>query len=274
MRAALFRCTGALRTKAPTNTGRLHRTSIQRGVSTSEPVQAPVNAIAASPQRTALPAAGSNSTFSPISALPQLDGCCPPRDVYRLSAHSQLQRLLRNEARWDGAQLQNLRFDHGRYGEPALALIAQDSRAPVPEVQTALQQVQNAQRKQRLARSQQPPMSAVQGKLLKKRAQNAKGHTAPQQAWWEAVESGRLHRYALSCVKENLPEENACAVLQLPLKVGGPALPLRCQLHEFSPNCVVFGQDARGQWRYEGQLIWDAVKHALRPRLEASHSRG
>ena len=198
----------------------------------------------------------------------------PLLDVYRFSAHSQLQRLLQAQGPWSLSQLEDLRFDHGRYGQAALAQLQQDHRAQAPEVQAALQQVQNADRKPRWGRSQRPADPMVQALPFRERVQIANGHMAPERAWWEALESGHLQSYAGACAKANLSAAHSCAVLQLPLKEGAPALPLLCQLQHYAPSCEVFGQDPQGAWRHEGQLSWGAVKQEQRAALRQAMLEG
>lgn len=196
----------------------------------------------------------------------------PLLDVFRLSAHSQLQRMQQADAVWDVAQLQSLRFDHGRHGLAAVQALAQDPRATqTPEVQAALQQVLAASKKV------QQPRSAPQGvpKIpVREALQLAQGHTSPPDDWWQSLDNGALRHLFSSCRSKPLPEEDVCVVLQLPLTRSDAALPVVCHLHQYSPNCQVFERDAQHVWQAVGNLSWGGVPMEQRPALAQAIREG
>ena len=179
----------------------------------------------------------------------------PLLDVYRWSAHSQLQRLQQGEAPMDLTQLQNLRFDHGRHGLPALQTLAADPRWADPAPQAVLQQALNAAQKTRLAHTNKTPQAK---RPLREVLELAQGHAAPPVDWWQALEEGNL-RHVLSSCRSGPPEaESACVVLQLPLSVGAGPMPVVCRMGEYSPTCSVFERNVQQAWQQVGQLSWGA----------------
>ena len=199
----------------------------------------------------------------------------PLLDVYRLTAYHQLQRMQAADAAWNVAQLQSLRFDHGRHGLAAVQALAQDPRAQQPQVQASLQQLLGesqqgyiAPRQTQAAQPAQPPASA------RERLQLAQGHTAPPDDWWEALDHGALRHLLGTCTPQPLYAENVCVVFQLPLSDSDAALPVVCHLHQYSPNCQVFERDAQQRWQGAGHLSWGVVPKELRPALTQAIREG
>ena len=195
----------------------------------------------------------------------------PLLDVYRLSAASQLQRLQQADAVWDVAQLQSLRFDHGRHGLPAVQTLAQDPRAQEPVVKAALQQILAANKKVHIAQAGQPTAKKIPAREA---LQLAQGHSSPPDDWWQSLEDSALRHRLHSCRSKPLAPEDACVVLQLPLSRSGQALPVVCKVHEYSPSCQVFERDAQQLWQEVGQLGWGGVATEQRAALAQAIREG
>ena len=107
----------------------------------------------------------------------------PLLDPYRIGAASQYQRLA------DGTQaptlqaLQDLRFDHGRHGLPALQRLQGLPAFSQGEVAQDLRQMLAAEAKRYLPRQ----ASALSAADWRSRLALAPGHAQPPEDWWPAL---------------------------------------------------------------------------------------
>lgn len=188
----------------------------------------------------------------------------PLLDPYRLGAASQRERLLQSTAPVSLADLDSLRWDHGRHGLPALQSLQSDARFATGEAAQWLAQVLAAPARTRPApRPKEPPQP------LASHLQLAPGHERPAQDWWTAIETPPLRARLEHCVRGGAP----CLVLQLPLERQGPLLPLVCRLGGYV-SCQVFGRQAQGAWERVGQVSWSGLSSEDRARLEQAVQEG
>lgn len=195
----------------------------------------------------------------------------PLLDVYRLSAHSQLQHMQQPGAVWNVTQLQSLRFDHGRHGLPALQALAQDPRAQEPAVKAAMQEALAASKKVHIAQAERPTAKKIPAREA---LQLAQGHSSPPNDWWQSLEDGALRHRLHSCRSQPLTPADSCVVLQLPLSHSDQPLPVVCKVHEYSPSCEVFERDAQQLWQQVGSLSWGGVPTEQRPALAQAIREG
>lgn len=195
----------------------------------------------------------------------------PLLDVYRWSAHSQLQRLQQGEAPMELTQLQSLRFDHGRHGLSALQTLAADPKWGDTATQAVMQQVLHASKKTRLARTAKTPQAK---RPLREVLELAQGHAAPPADWWQALEEGSLRHALSSCRSGTQETASACVLSQLPLSMGVGPVPVVCRMGKYSPTCSVFERDAQQAWQQVGQLSWGGVPKEHRPALAQAIREG
>ena len=215
----------------------------------------------------------------------------PGTNPYRISAQDQARRMLHGTAPVTLKALQGLRFDHGRYGRPALESLLAHPRMADATTQQWLQQLLSVQRRADMPAAV-PQAQAVAPAPADGRAWPvAPGHTAPPQDWWVAMATSTLKAYANGCDAAH----QRCMVLQLPLLAPGDAgseqadgrddgregaqdvalaNPLLCVLGMRAPRCQVFARNAQGQWESPGRLQWYGLDDARRAQLERAITEG
>lgn len=189
----------------------------------------------------------------------------PLLDPYRLGAASQRERLRQSTAPVSLADLDSLRWDHGRHGLPALQSLQSEARFATGEVAQWLAQVLVATERMTRAPRPEAPPQPLAGHL-----ELAPGHERPAQDWWAAIETPPLRDHLAHCPREDV----RCLVLQLPLERQGPPLPLVCRLGGYTTSCQVFGPQAQGGWKRVGQLAWGGLSSEGRAQLAQAVQEG
>lgn len=184
----------------------------------------------------------------------------PVLDPYRMGANSQLARLVQGQAPFSQAELEDLRFQHGRHGLAAVQRLQALPQFAQPEPQALIQQVLGASGRS-AARASAPP--AEPAKPLAELLPVAPGHASPPTDWWTAMEQPDWRSSVAYCANR----KSRCWVLQLPLEQGGPPNPLVCRVGEYTPNCRVYGRNAEGMWERVGQLSWGGLDGEKRAAL-------
>jgi hypothetical protein len=184
----------------------------------------------------------------------------PVLDPYRMGAHSQYARLVQGQAPFARAELEELRFGHGRHGLAAMQRLQALPQFAQPEQQALIQQVQEASGRHAVRGSAPPAESA---KPLAELLPVAPGHASPPADWWAAMDQPDWRSSVAHCANR----KSRCWVLQLALERGGPLNPLVCRVGEYTPNCRVYGRNAAGTWERVGQLSWGGLDGEKREAL-------
>lgn len=187
----------------------------------------------------------------------------PVLDPQRISAASQLQRLLSGQQALTLEHLNALRFDHGRYGADALATLAQAPVARSEEAQTWVQTVQK-----RSTRSPEPDEPAASEEVSLATAQQripvAGNSPAPAPDWWQFVmdQAASGEHWASTC----LWKDADCTVLSGDWDQDGQTDHLLCDLNDGvyaqcaltarAPHRVGMAAGAASPWAMESRLRW------------------
>ncbi len=191
----------------------------------------------------------------------------PLLDPYRIGAASQYQRLA------DGTQaptlqaLQDLSFDHGRHGLPALQRLQGLPAFAQGQVAQDVRQMLDAEAKRYLPR-QAAALSADDWRGL---LAVAPGHIPPPEDWWQALAdkdiiSGSVCQGAAQtegAPQAPDPQTATCLILQAPLdSASEQPQQLLCTTARYNPVCRVFARGAEGaqeRWQQVGEVRWHQV---------------
>ncbi len=204
----------------------------------------------------------------------------PILDPYRLGVESQYQRLASGVQEPTRIALQDLRFDHGRYGRPALERLQQLPAFAQEPVAQSVQEMLAATTKRYLPRKS----AATTVAMLQQHIAVAPGHAAPPDDWWQALTGPHLSDEARNCVVGRPqrhqpasvapaggaadPQTAPCVTLQLPLQSGSAELQrLLCKTMGYVRSCDVFVRNDAGQWEIAGTLSWPSLTQEQRAQL-------
>ena len=192
----------------------------------------------------------------------------PLFDPYRIGAASQYQRLA------DGTQaptlqaLQDLRFDHGRHGLPALERLQALPAFAQGQVAQDVHQMLGAEAKRYLSRQ----AAVLTAEDWRSRLAVAPGHTPPPEDWWQAladkeITSGSFCQGAAqkSAQAGDVPQSPdaqtaPCLILQASLdSASGQPQQLLCTTARYNLMCRVFARDTQREqahWQQVGEVRW------------------
>lgn len=205
----------------------------------------------------------------------------PVLDPYRISAHSQRERLLLGQEPVSMQALLDLRFQHGAHGEPALVSLWDTPPFATPDARTLLERALRADAEDDgldvvLADKSAPDM--IQD--LRTAVHPAPGHAMPPPEWWTAVGGNPALRLPLDCPAPTSEHPGGapqpqCVVMQLALdRQASTPQQVVCELYELVPECEVFVAGEDGVWSHAGSMRWPALDAGASARLQQAIRAG